>query len=61
MTTEATVRTFFSSPNFAVVGASSNPAKYGHKGVFPSPQFSSHLTNTLVPQCSRGTPRTPSP
>ncbi|OIW28247.1 NAD(P)-binding protein [Coniochaeta ligniaria NRRL 30616] len=31
MTTEATVRTFFSSPNFAVVGASSNPAKYGHK------------------------------
>ncbi|KAJ9161762.1 NAD(P)-binding protein [Coniochaeta hoffmannii] len=31
MTTEATVRTFFSSSNFAVVGASSNPAKYGHK------------------------------
>ncbi|KAI0020485.1 CoA binding domain-containing protein [Xylariomycetidae sp. FL0641] len=31
MTTEATVRAFFSSPQFAVVGASSNPAKFGHK------------------------------
>lgn len=33
MTTEATVRTFFSSPSFAVVGASSNPAKFGYKGL----------------------------
>ncbi|KAI1660935.1 NAD(P)-binding protein [Daldinia decipiens] len=31
MTTEATVRTFFNSPQFAVVGASTNPAKFGHK------------------------------
>ncbi|KAL7627757.1 hypothetical protein AAE478_001952 [Parahypoxylon ruwenzoriense] len=31
MTTEATVRAFFSSPKFAVVGASTNPAKFGHK------------------------------
>lgn len=31
MATETTVRTFFSSPYFAVVGASSNPVKYGHK------------------------------
>ncbi|KAI1081772.1 NAD(P)-binding protein [Whalleya microplaca] len=31
MTTEATVRSFFSSPQFAVVGASTNPAKFGHK------------------------------
>ncbi|KAB5577969.1 CoA binding domain-containing protein [Coniochaeta sp. 2T2.1] len=31
MSTEASVRTFFSSPSFAVVGASSNPDKYGHK------------------------------
>ncbi|KAF3007329.1 hypothetical protein E8E14_006385 [Neopestalotiopsis sp. 37M] len=31
MSTEATVRAFFSSPNFAVVGASNNPAKFGHK------------------------------
>ncbi|ETS82543.1 hypothetical protein PFICI_04419 [Pestalotiopsis fici W106-1] len=31
MSTEATVRAFFSSPNFAVVGASTNPAKFGHK------------------------------
>ncbi|KAI1497243.1 NAD(P)-binding protein [Biscogniauxia marginata] len=31
MTTEASVRTFFSSPQFAVVGASSNPVKFGHK------------------------------
>ncbi|KAI0204816.1 CoA binding domain-containing protein [Astrocystis sublimbata] len=31
MTTEASVRGFFSSPQFAVVGASTNPAKFGHK------------------------------
>ncbi|KAI0387949.1 NAD(P)-binding protein [Hypomontagnella monticulosa] len=31
MTTDSTVRTFFSSPQFAVVGASTNPAKFGHK------------------------------
>ncbi|KAI0549327.1 CoA binding domain-containing protein [Xylaria scruposa] len=31
MTTEASVRGFFSSPQFAVVGASSNAAKFGHK------------------------------
>ncbi|KAK7745111.1 hypothetical protein SLS62_009910 [Diatrype stigma] len=31
MTTEATARAFMSSPHFAVVGASSNPAKFGHK------------------------------
>ncbi|KAI8628202.1 CoA binding domain-containing protein [Xylariaceae sp. FL1651] len=31
MAAEASVRTFFSSPQFAVVGASSNPAKFGHK------------------------------
>jgi predicted CoA-binding protein len=34
MTTEATARTFFSSKYFAVVGASSNPAKFGHKGEY---------------------------
>lgn len=31
MSTEATARAFFSCASFAVVGASSNPAKYGHK------------------------------
>ncbi|KAK7417375.1 hypothetical protein QQX98_004652 [Neonectria punicea] len=31
MTTEASVRKFFSSSAFAVVGASSNPAKFGHR------------------------------
>ncbi|KAF2824378.1 NAD(P)-binding protein [Ophiobolus disseminans] len=28
---EAALRTFFSSPRFAVAGASSDPSKYGHK------------------------------
>ncbi|EON66109.1 hypothetical protein W97_05352 [Coniosporium apollinis CBS 100218] len=28
---EAAFKTFFSSPRFAVVGASSDPSKYGHK------------------------------
>ncbi|KAI1334450.1 CoA binding domain-containing protein [Xylariaceae sp. FL0016] len=31
MTTQASVNKFFSSPHFAVVGASTNPAKFGHK------------------------------
>ncbi|TEA14353.1 hypothetical protein C8034_v010665 [Colletotrichum sidae] len=31
MSTEATARAFFSQRFFAVVGASSNPAKFGHK------------------------------
>ncbi|KAK8042464.1 CoA binding domain-containing protein [Apiospora phragmitis] len=31
MTTEATAKAFFSSPYFSVVGASSNPAKFGQK------------------------------
>jgi hypothetical protein len=28
---EAALKTFFSTPNFAVVGASSDPSKFGHK------------------------------
>ncbi|KAI0900206.1 NAD(P)-binding protein [Annulohypoxylon nitens] len=31
MSTDSTVKTFFNSPQFAVVGASTNPAKFGHK------------------------------
>ncbi|KAI1434480.1 CoA binding domain-containing protein [Xylaria sp. CBS 124048] len=31
MATEASVRKFFTSPQYAVVGASSNPQKFGHK------------------------------
>ncbi|KAG5950054.1 hypothetical protein E4U53_005525 [Claviceps sorghi] len=31
MATETAARRFFASPLFAVVGASSNPAKFGHK------------------------------
>lgn len=31
MSTDASLKTFFSSQNFAVVGASSNTAKFGHK------------------------------
>ncbi|KAI9903897.1 hypothetical protein N3K66_000426 [Trichothecium roseum] len=31
MATAATARKFFTAPQFAVVGASSNPAKFGHK------------------------------
>lgn len=38
MATEATARKFFTSPFFAVVGASSNPAKFGHKGVYMEPR-----------------------
>jgi len=35
---ESQIRTFFRSPLYAVVGASPNPSKYGHKGTAsPSP------------------------
>jgi predicted CoA-binding protein len=44
MATEAAARTFFSSPYFAVVGASADPAKFGHKSIFPRP-FSRTATN----------------
>jgi hypothetical protein len=30
---EAALKTFFTSSRFAVVGASSDPSKFGHKGV----------------------------
>ena len=32
---DAAITTFFSQPSFAVVGASSDPSKYGHKGAAP--------------------------
>lgn len=32
MAMEPALKTFMSSPRFAVAGASSNPAKFGHKG-----------------------------
>jgi hypothetical protein len=32
---EAALKTFFSSPRFAVAGASSDPSKFGHKGNSP--------------------------
>ncbi|KAF2475813.1 NAD(P)-binding protein [Lindgomyces ingoldianus] len=38
---EAMLRTFFSSPRFAVAGASSDPNKYGHK------VFAWYLTHSL--------------
>jgi hypothetical protein len=44
MATEAAARAFFSSPQFAVVGASSDPNKFGHK----SPSLPSRL-NFLAP------------
>ncbi|KAI2470978.1 NAD(P)-binding protein [Annulohypoxylon bovei var. microspora] len=31
MSSDSTVKAFFNSPQFAVVGASTNPAKFGHK------------------------------
>lgn len=31
-TTDATLRQFFTSPKFAVVGASTNTEKFGYKG-----------------------------
>lgn len=39
MTTEATIRAFVSSPCFAIVGASSNPAKFGYMSIYLSVPF----------------------
>lgn len=44
MATESTVKTFFNSPQFAVVGASTNPAKFGHKGKSKGPFYSFNPT-----------------
>lgn len=41
MATEAAARAFFSSPQFAVVGASSDPKKFGHKSALTSPSHHS--------------------
>ena len=38
--TEAAAKTFFSYPAFAVVGASSNPAKFGNTSTCSSPDLS---------------------
>lgn len=55
MSTEATARTFFSSPFFAVVGASSNPAKFGHKGdASGDPVWISHVEPTSAQTPTRG-------
>jgi hypothetical protein len=35
---EAAVKTFFSTAKFAVVGASSDASKFGHKGMSESKQ-----------------------
>lgn len=56
---EAALKTFFSSPRFAVAGASSDPSKYGHKGMLPQFSFAPHPHTVM--QCSHGTLRTPSP
>lgn len=52
MATEATVRKFFASSAYAVAGASSNPAKFGHRGKaylpvrsYMEPRFTHHGLN----------------
>lgn len=35
--TDVTLRTFFQSPKYAVVGASANQEKYGYKGTYHQP------------------------
>lgn len=60
MSTDSTVKTFFNSPQFAVVGASTNPAKFGHKGKVPggplklplSSPVTRHLSSPIAPQRS---------
>ena len=45
-TTEATLRAFFQSTRYAVVGASSNPQKFGHKGMTPCSSLYTHIVGS---------------
>jgi hypothetical protein len=66
---ETALKNFFTSPRFAVVGASSDPAKFGHKG--KSLQVESGLSSadkkgygqliTSFIKCSLGISLIPSP
>jgi hypothetical protein len=56
VTMEAALKTFFSTPRFAVVGASSDPAKFGHKG-----KRSKAVTRLTSPKSSPGTSPTRCP
>jgi hypothetical protein len=40
MSQEAAARAFFAAPNFAVVGASTDPAKFGHKSAYSPSRLS---------------------
>jgi hypothetical protein len=44
-TSEAAARGFFTAPYFAVVGASSDPTKFGHKSIF-SPTLNLSIDDT---------------
>jgi len=46
MATEAAARTFFSAPYFAVVGASADPSKFGHKSTSLHPTIFYLLSQT---------------
>lgn len=60
MNMEATLKTFFTSSKFAVVGASSDPSKFGHKGTYTTPNSHSSLTTTVfVWYLTHGLPVTP--
>ena len=48
MVSDADAKQFFSSPEFAVVGASSNPAKFGHKSL-SSPSRDTHQSMLYDP------------
>lgn len=44
----AAAKTFFSSPRFAVAGASSDPRKFGHKGAFKAYLFKKVAGNQRI-------------
>jgi hypothetical protein len=45
----AALKTFFSSPSFAVAGASSNSAKYGHKSKLTTASSATHILSNYFP------------
>lgn len=60
MSTESTARAFFSTPHFAVVGASSDPSKFGHKSISAPFSLNRHPHLSLPFRLPTNSPSLPS-
>ena len=49
---EAALKLFFSSPRFAVAGASSDPNKFGHRSTLDNLNYILTTTNLIIHSCT---------